>query len=329
MLRSLKRKKKIRLFPYISKWFWFLFLALYVIIFWSAFPLVNDPVHEEEEGFTIIIQAWTRYSAISGILANYDECSKSGVPIRGIHIISPSYNESNLQKYFPFPVVWNKVDADNPLFGDIQRRFLLSFEGINTRAILHVDDDILPECSGLYHGFKTWKRHRDQIVGYIPRLAMQRHDNYYYKKWIFGVWKYRKYNIILTKYAFLHIRFMKLYRTTVHPRVKDFIREHTNCEDISMQFLVSSMTKNPPVFVAGAFFDYGAFHGISTGMDLSPAQHFAIRDECIRLLSEVYGVSSSGGLPLSESSEFAAERWSWWVKLFGWFPNSRFEYAAF
>jgi len=122
---------------------------------------------------------------------------------------------------------------------------------------------------------------------------------------------------------------MKLYRTKVHQRVKDFIRENTNCEDISMQFLVSSMTESPPVFVAGAFTDFGAFHGISTGLDVGPSKHFPIRDECVKLLAETYGISTLTDVPLIESSKFDAGRWSWWEKLFGWFPNSRFEYAAF
>jgi len=328
MLRTPKRKKKLRLSLHRWKWLCVILCLLNFILCWYTLPAIHDR-HIEEEGFTIIIQAWTRYNALWSILANYDECYKNGVPIRGIHIIRPANNEPNLPYDSLIPIVWDKVPVDNPLYGDIQRRFLFPFEGINTRAILHVDDDIIPECSGLRHGYQTWKRHRDQIVGYTPRLATRRGDKYYYKKWIFGVWSQRKYNIILTKYAFLDIRFMKLYRTSVNQRVKNFIRENTNCEDISMQFLVSSMTESPPVFIAGAFTDFGAFHGISTGLDVGPSKHFSIRDKCVKLLSETYGISTLNDVPLIESSQFDTGRWYWWEKLFGWFPNSRFEYGAF
>lgn len=326
MLKSPTRKKKRILRQYRWRLIGFILCMLNFIIGWQALP--QDRLMEEE-GFTIIIQAWTRYNALSSILANYEQCSKRGVPIRGIHIIRPANREPNSQHGGLIPVVWDQVTKDSPLFEDIQRRFLFPFKGINTQAVLHVDDDIIPTCSGLRHGFQTWKRNRDQIVGYTPRLATRDGDDYSYKKWIFGVWSQKKYNIILTKYAFLDIRYMELYRTTVHQRVKDFIRENTNCEDISMQFLVSSMTENPPVYVAGEFTDVGAFHGISTGQNAGSTTHFDIRDECVKLLSETYGVSNLNDVPLIDSSDFAAGRWSWWVNFLGWFPNSRFEYAAF
>jgi len=320
-------ERKPRLLRHKSQWFLFLLCLLNMSVFCQLLPVIHNPV-VEEEGFTIIIQAWSRYDALSSILLNFEDCLKSGVPLRSIHVLRPANGGPDSWYEGSIPIFWDKVSVDSPLFDDIQRRFLFPFEGINTKAVLHIDDDIIPECSGLMNGFQIWKLHPNQIVGFVPRLAYREADRYYYKKWISGVWRHHKYNIVLTKYAFLNIKYMELYNTNVPQQVQDFVREHTNCEDISMQYLISSLIDKPPIFVAGDFMDVGPFHGISTGLETNSGKHFDIRDECIKLMSEVYGSQTTWGIPLSESKVFYAGRWSLWVKLFGWFPNSRFEYFA-
>jgi len=105
MLRTTGSKKNLRRQLYRCKWLWFILCLLNFIICWNTLPAIQDQLVEEEEGFTIIIQAWTRYNALSSTLANYDECYKDGVPIRGIHIIRPANNEPNSQHHSLIPVV--------------------------------------------------------------------------------------------------------------------------------------------------------------------------------------------------------------------------------
>lgn len=56
---------------------------------------------------------------------------------------------------------------------DVQARLLIASE-ISTEAVLHHDDDALIRLEDMKLAFKVWKRHRDQIVGFEPRV--HRHD---------------------------------------------------------------------------------------------------------------------------------------------------------
>ncbi len=37
--------------------------------------------------------------------------------------------------------------------------------------MLSLDDDILFSCKDLEHGFATWRRNPERLVGFYPRLA--------------------------------------------------------------------------------------------------------------------------------------------------------------
>lgn len=56
---------------------------------------------------------------------------------------------------------------------DVQARLLIASE-ISTDAVLHHDDDVLIRLKDISLALRVWKRHRDQIVGFEPRV--HRHD---------------------------------------------------------------------------------------------------------------------------------------------------------
>lgn len=56
------------------------------------------------------------------------------------------------------------------------------------------------------------------------------------------MWWKGEYSIVLTKAAFVHHRFFKLYTEEMPQRIRTYVDEHHNCEDIAMQFLVRPRT---------------------------------------------------------------------------------------
>ncbi len=44
---------------------------------------------------------------------------------------------------------------------------------------------------------------------------------------------------------------MYLYSQWMHPEVREMVDKYINCEDIAMNFLVSHITRKPPLKVSG------------------------------------------------------------------------------
>lgn len=57
------------------------------------------------------------------------------------------------------------------------------------------------------------------------------------------------YSIILTKGFIMHRMWLEAYTTDVPEEMQAFIREHKNCEDLTMQYLVSNRTGLAPLRV--------------------------------------------------------------------------------
>ena len=138
-------------------------------------------------------------------------------------------------------------------------------------------------------------------------------------RWVYRCWwrSWREgaYSIILTKAAFLHHDYFKLYTNTMPAVVRNYVDERRNCEDIAMQFLVTNITALPPLYVKGHLSDLGALAGISTSKNVIKAGHMASRSECLNDLTELFGV-----MPLKRSRvviDSAENRWgnspsTWW-----------------
>ncbi len=96
-------------------------------------------------------------------------------------------------------------------------------------------------------------------MGFAPRKMekteeLDENGNTRYKY----IWdeKLTGYNIILTNIAFLHRNYLSLYWSE-HPlptAFRQFVSEHTNCEDIAMNFMVAIATgSKSPIYVKSNF----------------------------------------------------------------------------
>ena len=121
---------------------------------------------------------------------------------------------------------------------------------LETEAVLNIDDDIAVSCATLHRTLAVWRRHPHQLVGWFPRLATGlRGAHTRYRSKITSLLLRAKYNIVLTKGAVMHRRYLDLYSERLPAATRAMVAELRNCEDIAMQFLVSNATGEAPVFV--------------------------------------------------------------------------------
>ncbi|OAA41637.1 EXTL2, alpha-1,4-N-acetylhexosaminyltransferase [Metarhizium rileyi] len=189
--------------------------------------------------------------------ANYK--SKYGVPVR----YRQSKENSLNQKLWPDPTY-------------------------ETQAIFLSDDDIYYKPKDLEFVFQTWRKFgRRRMTGGFTRCALQEPD---------GQWKYsfcstddeqNNYNMILSGLAFTHISFMDYYSSQdeIPKKIRAYVDEHFNCEDIALNFLTSLLTREGPLLVKGkdAYVSFVPKNGIST----KPG-HVEARSKCINDYNDMF-----------------------------------------
>ncbi|ALC42125.1 botv [Drosophila busckii] len=165
----------------------------------------------------------------------------------------------------------------------LNNRFL-PFDVIETEAVLSVDDDAHLRHDEILFGFRVWREHRDRVVGFPGR----------YHAWDLSsnnMWHYNsnyscELSMVLTGAAFIHKYYMYLYTYHIPQAIRDKVDEYMNCEDIAMNFLVSHMTRKPPVKVTSRW----TFRCPGCPVSLSEDDtHFQERHKCINFFSQVFG----------------------------------------
>lgn len=236
-------------------------------------------MHDPDAQFTIVLNTFKREDLLRSSVQHYSQCSR----VNRIHV---NWAESTTPPDLSSCTCCDKlVTFALPLLthndSSLNTRFL-PVPGIATDAVLSIDDDIIISCRGLEAAFQAWKRNPDQLVGWYPRLASQHHGgSRYYGKLRSLFWS-AEYSIVLTKAAFLHRRYLQAYTEQVPPAVHAMVRRRRNCEDIAMQFLVSSMAATAPTFVWNpTAIDKGhglvpSVPGISGG-----SSHIESRSQCV------------------------------------------------
>lgn len=122
---------------------------------------------------------------------------------------------------------------------------------IKTKAVLLADDDTYYTQDDMEYAFKVWRETgQNRLVGAWPRAGRQNKGG----KWIYSTpHKSYDYNLILTGLAFTHIAFMDYYSSEdrLMVKIRDYVDEHFNCEDIAMNYLTQSLTGCPALWVKG------------------------------------------------------------------------------
>ncbi|XP_055680775.1 exostosin-3 [Lutzomyia longipalpis] len=165
----------------------------------------------------------------------------------------------------------------------LNNRFL-PFDVIETEAVLSIDDDAHLRHDEILFGFRVWREHRDRIVGFPGRFhAWDVNSN--------SAWNYNsnytcELSMVLTGAAFVHKYYTYLYTYWMPQAIRDKVDEYMNCEDIAMNFLVSHVTRQPPVKVTSRW----TFRCPGCPVSLSEDDtHFQERHKCINFFTRVFG----------------------------------------
>jgi len=291
-----------------------------------------DPLANQ---FAVVINTYRRPRQLASAVHHYAQrCGKSH-GVGHVYVIwaeldvePPSPEEwrrsntrsaaSHSDRVVPISVV--KVAKDS-----LNSRFL-PLDGLQEKAVFMVDDDILVTCSSLLQGLKAWQSNPDSMTGYYPRLAT---TSFIYHSWP-KVYLRQSMNMVLTKAAFLHSRFMEIYSFQQPAAIRDYVDKHHNCEDIAMSILVANVTRaeksqpSMPIYVEGDVTDQGLFNGISTG-----SGHMIQRSVCVRDLIEIYKQNGWNN-PLEQTFDLDTAAWIQHAPGLRWQhrPSNFFEWLA-
>lgn len=195
-------------------------------------------------------------------------------------------------------VVWNspKLPSEDLLWPDIgvpimvvrteknslNNRFLPWAE-IETEAILSIDDDAHLRHDEIMFGFRVWREARDRIVGFPGRYHAW---DLPHQSWLYNSNYSCELSMVLTGAAFFHKYYAYLYSYVMPQAIRDMVDEYINCEDIAMNFLVSHITRKPPIKVTSRW----TFRCPGCPQALShDDSHFHERHKCINFFVKVYG----------------------------------------
>ncbi|KAJ1059344.1 hypothetical protein K5549_013698 [Capra hircus] len=195
-------------------------------------------------------------------------------------------------------VVWNspKLPSEDLVWPDIgvpimvvrteknslNNRFL-PWNEIETEAILSIDDDAHLRHDEIMFGFRVWREARDRIVGFPGRYHAW---DLPHQAWLYNSNYSCELSMVLTGAAFFHKYYAYLYSYVMPQAIRDMVDEYINCEDIAMNFLVSHITRKPPIKVTSRW----TFRCPGCPQALShDDSHFHERHKCINFFVKVYG----------------------------------------
>ncbi|XP_056150088.1 exostosin-1 [Lampris incognitus] len=165
-------------------------------------------------------------------------------------------------------------------------RFFLH-DVILTDAVLSLDEDSVLSTNEVDFAFIVWQNFPERIVGYPARShywdgARARWG--YTSKWT------NDYSMVLTGAAFYHRYYHYLYTHLVPTSLLSMVDRMANCEDILMNFLVSAVTKQPPIKVTQKkqYKETMMSQGSKTSRWADP-DHFAQRQTCMNAFSSWLG----------------------------------------
>ncbi|XP_054268099.1 exostosin-1 [Macrosteles quadrilineatus] len=157
---------------------------------------------------------------------------------------------------------------------------------LDTPAILSLDEDAQLSTDEVDFAFEVWKAFPERIVGYPARS--------HYWDDAKGSWGYTSkwtndYSIVLTGAAFYHRYYNHLYTEWLSPLLLKTVEQSHNCEDILINFLVSHVTRRPPIKVTQRKQYKDQPPGVGPRSPWNDPDHFIQRQTCLNTFAAVFG----------------------------------------
>ncbi|KAH8924543.1 glycosyltransferase family 64 protein [Atractiella rhizophila] len=250
----------------------------------------------DDDSFSLLIPTFRRPSLL---LHNLELYANGSIPsLKDIFIIWGSPQAQDAPPDFSALAIekgWKvKIEV---VMGPPQRSLSSRFlppPTLNTSIVLSLDDDLTLEPSEVESGFQTFKN--ASLVGSASLLGWSQRSHSVSP--ITGRWNYLspllswltgRYSIILTNQGFLRTALLTTYNHPLLSPLRDYVDLHTNCEDILMSMLSSSISE-PPILLGydGTITHWrkagGTGGGISEG-----SGHYEQRVKCLERFAGFFG----------------------------------------
>lgn len=159
-----------------------------------------------------------------------------------------------------------------------------------TQGVLLTDDDVYYYPDDLEFVFQIWRRYgQKSLTGGLPRcIDINDEGEWHYNSCAKNDNPEQVYAMIITNLAFSHISFLDYYSSNdiTMSRIRAHVDNHTNCEDIAMNYMTSMLTGEPPLLVRGHqdYYNANPRGGIS-----SKSGHLRVRSDCLNQFAEWFG----------------------------------------
>lgn len=233
--------------------------------------------NQPREQFTIVMLTYEREKVLLNSISML-----YGLPYLNKVVVvwnSPKPPAEELQ----WPDIGVPVIVVKAIRNSLNNRFL-PYDIIETEAVLSMDDDAHLRHDEIMFGFRyimytcnistqislkyrfvfifnsyfrVWREHRDRVVGFPGRFHAW--DLNYNNGWLYNSNYSCELSMVLTGAAFIHKYYTYLYWNWLPQAIRDKVDEYMNCEDIAMNFLVSHITRKPPVKVSAIMRNRSSF----------------------------------------------------------------------
>lgn len=166
-----------------------------------------------------------------------------------------------------------------------------------TQAVLLSDDDVHYEPEDLDFVFQTWRKHgQNRLTGAFARCTGVNKET---GKWGYSLCRGRdSYSMVLTGLTFSHIAFLDYYSSddTIMKRIRKFVDDNFNCEDIALNYVASMLTCTGPLQVSGMKKPTNEMP--AKGISTKPG-HMTARNQCLNDFVDYFGY-----MPLKNTTEY-------------------------
>ncbi|XP_008420968.1 exostosin-1b [Poecilia reticulata] len=175
------------------------------------------------------------------------------------------------------------IEGENKVMSS---RFL-PYESIVTDAVLSLDEDTVLSTTEVDFAFTVWQSFPERIVGYPARSHFWDSNK---ERWGYTSKWTNDYSMVLTGAAMFHRYYHFLYTHYLPSSLKNMVDQLANCEDILMNFLVSAVTKLPPIKITQKKQYKETMMGQSSRASRwADPDHFAQRQTCMNKFASWFG----------------------------------------
>uniref|UniRef100_A0A8R1EQ46 Glyco_transf_64 domain-containing protein n=1 Tax=Caenorhabditis japonica TaxID=281687 RepID=A0A8R1EQ46_CAEJA len=229
--------------------------------------------NRQREQFTVVLLTYERDAVLTGALERLHQ-------LPYLNKILVVWNNVHREPPDTWPALHVPVEFVRVAENSLNNRFV-PWDRIETEAVLSLDDDIDLMQQEIVLAFRVWRENRERIVGFPARHHARFGDSMFYNSN-----HSCQTSMVLTGAAFVHKNYLRAYTYEMPSAIREHVDKIRNCEDIAMNYMVSHLTRRPPIKTTSR---WTLKCPTCTESLFKEDSHFEKRHECMRLFTEIYG----------------------------------------